>query len=120
MTNSEDDNSIWLPVQGLDHEELVQRDRLMTLEFASAKAEFDANSGATIILVTLAVTQREPFARLTEKYIDQQLALVVGGVVVVAPRIREPIRGGELQIATHGGQEAALAIADALRRANPR
>ena len=115
---SEEEDSLWLPVRAFDHEELVQRERLMTLEVASAEAEFDENWGAPIILVTLAESQRESFARLTERYQDRQLALVVGGVIVVAPQIREPIRGGQLQIGTHGNLETAVAVAEALRRAN--
>lgn len=118
VTYSEEDEGLWLAVQGLDHEELVQRDRLMTLEVASAEAQFDENWGAPIILVTLAESQREAFARLTEKYQDRQLALVVGGLIVVAPHIREPIRDGQLQTGAHGNLETAVAVADALRRAS--
>jgi preprotein translocase subunit SecD len=119
VTDNEEDDGIWLPFQGLDHEELVRRERLMTLEVASAEAEFDENWGAPIILVTFAESQRETFARLTEKYLDQRLALVVGGVIIVAPYVHEPIRGGQLQIGAHGNLGAAVAVADALRSARP-
>lgn len=120
VTQSEDEHSLALPVLGFDQEELVQRDRLMALEIASADAEFDANLGAPIIHVTLASTLTEPFARLTERRQDQQIAFVVGGVVVVRPHIREPIRDGKLQIGGRGDLDAAAAIADALRRAAAR
>ena len=117
VTDAEEEGAIWLPFLGIDQEELVSRERLMALHIASAEAEFDENWGAPIILVTLAETQRETFASLAEKYHDQRLALVVNGVIVVAPYIREPIRGGQLQIGAHGDLESAEAVADALRNA---
>ncbi len=118
VTESKTDDSVSLPVHGSDDEELVQRKLLMPFEIVSAQAAFYETYGLPNILVTLADSNREPFARLTEDYQHNRLAFVVAGVIVVAPDIFQPVRDGQLQIGMPGGDlESASAIAERLQRA---
>ena len=71
-----------------------------------------------MVSVRLAGALREAFARVTERYKGRRLAVVVGGIVVVAPRINEPIQTEILQIV--GGRDLAAAkeLAALLRSAS--
>jgi preprotein translocase subunit SecD len=65
----------------------------------------DGSPGA-VFFVTLDSAGGAEWAGLTSKYVGRQLAFVIGGLVVDAPQIADPIRGGMFTIQT---SSAALA-----------
>ena len=119
VTKSKTEDSVSLPVYGSDDAELVKRKMLMPFENVSAQVAFDETYGLANILVTFADSDRVPFARFTEDYQHNRVAIVVAGVIVVAPDIFQPVRGGQLQIVMPDGDlESARAIAEKLQRAS--
>lgn len=66
----------------------------------------DTNRPATLIDLTSEGTRR--FANATERMVGRKLAMVVGGRVVSAPTVNEPIRGGRLSIWGGGGAPYAM------------
>src|SRR5688572_22233139 len=65
VSDSEQDESIWVARQNSDQDELLQPERLMPLAVASAEAEYDENWRAPLLYVTLDDSLREQFGRLT-------------------------------------------------------
>ena len=54
------------------------------------------------------------FARLTERNVGRQLAIVLDGKLILAPTIQTPITGGSAEISGDFSQDQANEIADAL------
>ncbi len=79
-----------------------------------ARAEVEVTEyDSIVVLVDLTPAGAALFGKITGGHVDERLAIVVDGVVLSAPVIREPIRGGRLQI--DGGFQRAEAEALAAR-----
>lgn len=65
---------------------------------AEAKAESDDSIGQAVIIIRLTGEGRKLFAATTSAHVNERIAIVVDGVVMTAPVVREPIEGGSVQI----------------------
>jgi preprotein translocase subunit SecD len=65
---------------------------------ADAKVETNTYSQQPVIAVNLTDEGRSVFAAATRLHVGERIAVVVDGVVVTAPYIREPIEGGQVEI----------------------
>lgn len=70
-------------------------------EAALLKSEF----GEKNLIIRLKKEATEEFAQLTENNLSKPLALVVGGQIIIAPRILSVITEGSLQISSTIGDE---------------
>lgn len=81
---------------------------------ASASAEPDHGQGDAQVVFRLTDEGRKRFAAVTGANVNHAFAIVVDGVVVSAPIIREAITGGEVEISGDFTLEAANALARSL------
>ncbi len=71
-------------------------------------AEYGRNQiGEPVVLVHFDEKWKEIFCNISTKYVNKQMAIAVGGKIVTAPVIREPICGGTAQISGNFGEEEA-------------
>jgi preprotein translocase subunit SecD len=77
----------------LDPAELTSED------IAGATAQLEPATNDYVVRVTFTAEGGRAFETMSGKYVNQQIAIVVDGVVYSAPRINEQITGGEAQIA---------------------
>ena len=80
----------------------------------SAHAVNDPTRG-WVTIVGFSTEGREMFANLTRNHVGEQLAVVLDGVAVSAPRINEPITQGSAEISGMGTGKAATELASALQ-----
>lgn len=78
-----------------------------------ALREADSRTGEYIVSVTLDPAGTMAFGGLTQRNVGRQVAIVLHGRVVSAPRINSPIAGGQLQI-TGGADGFSQAEVDSL------
>jgi hypothetical protein len=65
---------------------------------AEAKVETNTYSQQPVVAIHLTDDGRAVFAAATRLHVGERLAVVIDGVVVTAPYIREPIEGGQVEI----------------------
>ncbi len=82
---------------------------------AEAKAELDAVTGQPLVTFLLEKGAREAFGEATKANIGAQLAIVVDGIVLAAPTVRETITSGRGQISGAFTLESANELALLLR-----
>ncbi len=83
----------------------------------NATAVISDQNGQKVHLVSLKFTPEGTriFADATTKYVNQQISIVYDDQVVSAPRVKEPILGGECQIDGMTSHEEANALATTIR-----
>ena len=81
---------------------------------AEAKAEENRQTEQTVIAIRLTDEGRSLFAATTRQHINDRIAIVIDGVVITAPVVREPIEGGEVEIEGNFTAESATALAKAI------
>ncbi len=64
----------------------------------SPKEDHEPGTGKPRILMELASSQSANLERLSEKNVGKTVAIVINGQIVTCHKIREPIKGGKLQI----------------------
>lgn len=84
----------------------------LTLGVARATAEFDPRTAEPIVMVQLDAKGTRAFARLTRANVGRAISVGVSGRVLVAPTVREPIKGGKLQIGGSFDIAKATALAE--------
>lgn len=80
-----------------------------------ARGTFDSSTGEPIVSFTLDERGRSAFAKATRANVLAQFAVVLDGIVLTAPVIREPITSGRGQIAGGFTPELANELALLLR-----
>ena len=72
-----------------------------------ATSGFDAISNEPVVNIEFDMTGAKKFAAMTSQNIGKTIAIVLDGEVISAPRVNEPILGGEVQISgSFSAQEA--------------
>lgn len=82
---------------------------------SDAKVDFDQQSFYPKISLTFNGQGLKDFAELTQKHVDERLAIVMDGEVLSAPHIREPILTGTAEITGQFSDQEASILALALR-----
>ena|SRR5215469_3208889 len=94
-------NALWLKRDG----------QLGSDALADAYACIDPRTGEPLVRVTLTPAAAPMFAELTRQNMLHRIAIVVNGKVVSAPVVREPIRGGAVEISGNLTVSKAEALA---------
>lgn len=83
----------------------------------NATAVISDQNGQKVNLVNLRFTPEgtTAFADATTKYVNQQISIVYDGQIISAPRVQQPILGGECQIEGTMTHEQANALATTIR-----
>jgi len=81
---------------------------------ADAKVGTNSQTGQTVISIRFTDAGRALFAAATEAHIGERFAVVIDGVVVTAPVIREPIMAGQGEIEGNFTPELAKAAAESI------
>ena len=66
--------------------------------------------GQPALLLSMTADGAERLATVTEAHLGDQLAIVVDGVILSAPRVQSPILGGQAQITGVGSDDDLLAL----------
>jgi len=77
---------------------VVTPDSFIPFAFAKAPEKGKDDKGRSKLLLTLADDQVKPLEEFTEKNCGKSVAIVIGGKVVTTHKIREAIKGGQMQI----------------------
>jgi preprotein translocase subunit SecD len=67
-------------------------------DLAEAKASFDSATGQPVVILRFNDVGRAKLADFTQAHVGRAIAIVVGGRVISAPLVREPIQDGISQI----------------------
>lgn len=78
---------------------------------ASAEAATNKDTEQAVLAIRLTDEGRALFADATRAHVGEAIALVIDGVVITAPYVREPIDGGEVQIESNYTLETAKDLA---------
>ena len=84
------------------------------VESADAVTHLVNSEPAWQINIVLTAAAKGRFAEVSSGIVGQQIAVVVDGVVVSAPRVEEPITGGVLAVAGDFTKEQAERVASAI------
>ncbi len=84
-------------------------------KLTDASQGFDPQTNAAVVNITFNTEGGLRFAKLTEQNVNRPFAIILDGVVLSAPNIDEPIRGGSAQISGNFTVESANQLAIALR-----
>ena len=96
-----------------------QRKSLMPplrLQVEKAEATFDTGTKEPVVVITLAARSGRMFYELTQNNIGRRLVLRIDGQVVAEPIIREPIKGGVVQISGNMTVKDAAELAERLSK----
>jgi len=97
----------------------LEKDILMGADHVKhARVTKMAGEVSHLVEVTLTDQGQKLFSDLTSKRINQQIALLADGKVLIAPQINAHIRGGSLRIDGGYTAEEAKAIALSIKRTN--
>lgn len=77
---------------------LRRASRLEVSQVRDATIKQDEYTGQDAFVLTLEDRDKDAFGRLTADAVDHMIAIIVGGDVVSAPVVREPITGGVVQV----------------------
>ena len=95
---------------------LLFKEVLMTGDSLSdARVSIDSQFNEPYVSLTFDSDGARTFERVTTKYVDKQLAIVLDGNVHSAPNINEPISGGKAQVSGSFTYESARDLAIVLR-----
>ena len=84
----------------------------LMLTVADARAASDPRTGRAVVTIKLSLSSAQAFAAFTAARVGSKVELRIDGKVIADPVIREPIKGGMLQIDLGDRQDvAASAIA---------
>lgn len=89
--------------------------RLTGRDIVEATPSFDSRANEAIVAFRFTPDAARIFARVTEDNVGRPFAIVLDGVVISAPVIREPIRGGSGQISGNFTAQQANDLALLLR-----
>jgi len=84
-------------------------------DLADAQPSFEQRTNQAVVMFRFNAAGTRRFARLTEQSVGLPLAVVLDGVVLAAPIIREPILSGSGQISGNFTMESANSLAVLLR-----
>lgn len=95
---------------------IVQR-RVMVSgdQLVNAQQSFDQQTNQVTVDITLDGPGGRAFGRVTQENVGQPFAIILDGEVLSAPRINEPILGGQAQITGSFSVQSANELAIALR-----
>lgn len=88
----------------------------LRLQVEKAEAAFDSRTNEPIVVITMSPRSGRMFAELTQNNIGRRLVLRIDGQVVSEPIIREPIKGGVVQISGSMTVKDAAALAERLSK----
>ncbi|MBA17517.1 MAG: protein translocase subunit SecD [Sphingomonas sp.] len=95
---------------------VVERQAIITGDMLTkANQAYDQQTGAPTVQLTLNGAGTHRFARVTTEHTGEPFAIIVDNVVISAPRIDEPIIGGQARISGGFTVESANQLAIALR-----
>ena len=107
---------IYPPADSRIGDQLVRQDPIVHAgEMADARTGFDQGMREPIINFRFNTAGARKFASFTRSNVGRQIAIIVGGRVVSAPIIREPILGGQGQISGNFTPAEAEQLADRIR-----
>ncbi len=92
---------------------------LTSTNLAEATVKRDAQYNEPRIAITFDEAGAKALAELTRDSIGQQVAIVLDGAVLMAPRVRESITGGKCEISGRFSEDEARALAAALAHPLP-
>ncbi|MBM7775429.1 hypothetical protein JOD54_005633 [Actinokineospora baliensis] len=78
-------------------------------EFEDVRAE--KTESGWVVTIKLPAATSALFTKWTTEHVDEQLAIMVDGTLISAPRIASPITGGSLQITGNFTEDAAKKLA---------
>jgi preprotein translocase subunit SecD len=94
----------------------VQRRAIITGDqIADARQDYDQQDGTPNVVISFDSTGSRRFARVTTENVGKPFAIILDNQVISAPRINEPILGGQAQISGSFTVESANQLAIALR-----
>jgi hypothetical protein len=88
----------------------------LRLQVQKAEASFATGTKEPVVVITMAPRSGRMFAELTENNVGRRLVLRIDGLVVSEPIIREPIKGGVVQISGDMTLKDAAALAERLNK----
>ncbi|QIG79334.1 protein translocase subunit SecD [Stakelama tenebrarum] len=95
---------------------VVKRNAMITGDMLTKASQgYDQQTGAPVVQLTLNGAGTRRFARVTTEHTGEPFAIIVDDVVISAPRIDEPIIGGQARISGGFTVESANQLAIALR-----
>ena len=71
-------------------------------QIADARQDYDQQDGTPNVVITFDTTGGRRFARVTQENVGKPFAIVLDGIVISYPVIREPILGGQATISGGG------------------
>ncbi|MDQ4087934.1 MAG: protein translocase subunit SecD [Pseudomonadota bacterium] len=99
-----------LPVIAVQRRAIITGDRIV-----DATQGFDPQDGRPVVNIRFDGTGSKRFARVTTENVGRPFAIILDNVVISAPRINEPIMGGQAQISGDFTVETANQLAISLR-----
>ena len=88
----------------------------LRIQVEKAEASLDTRTKEPVVVITMAPRSGRMFGQLTENNIGRRLVLRIDGQVVSEPIIREPIKGGVVQISGDMSLKDAAALAERLSK----
>ncbi|MFQ3671229.1 MAG: hypothetical protein SNJ84_07200 [Verrucomicrobiia bacterium] len=93
-----------------DSEEVLHVDRPFVLTERDVQKITMAEGNEIGLIITLTSGGAKKLAELTEEMLGKRLAIVAGGRLVMAPVVRQIIRGGSLQITGNLSRQEAKEV----------
>ena len=95
---------------------LIEKRAMLTGEnLVDAQAAFNSQTNEPIVSFRFDSTGAQKFGRITQEHVGEPFAVVLDNAVITAPRINEPILGGQGQISGHFTAQSANDLAVLLR-----
>jgi SecD/SecF fusion protein len=85
-------------------------------DLKSAKVTKDNQLGPSQIEITFTDAGKKRFAELTREFIGKRLAIVIGGQLYSAPKIRTEVSGGSAVISGNFGEEEATELVNQITK----
>ena len=106
----------YLPLKKKEQSILIGETLLKGEEIADARVDYDsAGFGMPKVSLSFKSKGAREFAKITREHVNEELAIIVDGVVVSAPNINEPILSGRAEISGDFDYEEASLLALSLR-----
>jgi preprotein translocase subunit SecD len=88
----------------------------LRIQVEKAEAATDTRTKQPVVVITMAARSGRMFGELTQNNIGRRLVLRIDGQVVSEPIIREPIKGGVVQISGDMTAKDAAILAERLSK----